>query len=165
MTFVDAGASAAGRLRRGLARMIDPARPDPTSNLANSATPLAGPSGREHVGDLARGEATLAGREDSVDAREAGLAVHTDTVAKILAAADERDAISDARDAAAEEREREVDLAEMLDVNGTYVNGTYGDHWAERREASLDRLHAKDDRTASREDRIALTRLQAEQAP
>jgi hypothetical protein len=38
----------------------------------------------------------------------AGLAEHTNTVAKILAAAHERDAISDARDAAAEEREREL---------------------------------------------------------
>jgi hypothetical protein len=159
VTFIDAGVSAVGRLRRGLARMTNLAGSDPTSNLANSAAPLVELNGREHVGDIRR-EATLARWKATVDAGEAGLAEHSDTVAKILAAAHERDAISDARDAAAEERRRELDLAEMLDVDGTY-----GDHWAEQREAGLDRLHAKDDRTASREDRTALTRVQAEHAP
>lgn len=33
----------------------------------------------------------------------------------------------------------------------------YGAHWPERRNAGLDRGHAKDDRTASHDDRIALT--------
>jgi hypothetical protein len=95
-----------------------------------------------------------------MQAREADLAEHVDAAAQILAAADERDAMADARDAAADERERQFDLAEMLDVDGTY-----GGRWAERREAGIDRLRAKDDRTASREDRIALTRGQGEQGP
>ena len=63
---------------------------------------------------------------------------HPRTVEEILAAADERDAISDARDAEAEERERALDLAELLDLEGRYSG-----HWAERRGANLDRLHAK----------------------
>lgn len=34
------------------------------------------------------------------------------------------------------------------------------DHWAERRDATLDRLHAREDRRAAREDRLALARIQ-----
>lgn len=115
MTFIDAGSSAVRRLHRGLARLTDPAGPDPTSSSGERA----------------------------------------EAVATILAAADARDAISDARDAAAEERERQIDLSEML-----AVDHTYGDHWAERRDATLDRLHAREDRRAAREDRLALARIQ-----
>ena len=81
-----------------------------------------------------------------------------DDMQQILAAAEERDAASDARDASAEQRDRELDLAEMLDVVGTY-----GDRWPERRAAVLDRQHARDDRAASREDRLALARILVEQ--
>ena len=84
MTFIDAGVSAVGRLRRGLARMTNLAGSDPTSNLANSAAPLVELNGREHVGDIRR-EATLARWKATVDAGEAGLADHSDTIAKILA--------------------------------------------------------------------------------
>lgn len=49
-------------------------------------------------------------------------------------------------------RENLVDRAEMMDPNSDY-----GAHWPERRNAGLDRGHAKDDRRASRGDRVALT--------
>jgi hypothetical protein len=37
------------------------------------------------------------------------------------------------------------------------VQGDYGTHWPERRNAGSDRAHSKDDRKASHADRIALT--------
>lgn len=61
------------------------------------------------------------------------------------------------RDAAADERGRQLDLTEML-----ATDGPYGEHWAERREAALDRLHAKSDRAAARADRVALARAGAD---
>ena len=73
---------------------------------------------------------------------------------------DDRDRVSDARDASADRRDHELDLAEMLDVDHSY-----GDHWPERRAAALDRRHAKDERAASREDRRALARSLVEQDP
>ena len=36
-------------------------------------------------------------------------------------------------------------------------DSNYGEHRPERRNAALDREHAKDDRAASRDDRVALT--------
>ena len=108
---------------------------------------------REVPGDHAGLDDMLARREERVEAREAALAARAMEVQRILAAADERDAISDARDASADERDRELDLAEMLDVKGGY-----GTHWSQRRAAALDRLQSKDDRAASREDRMALAR-------
>jgi hypothetical protein len=88
----------------------------------------------------------------------AGPLVRLEQIRRILAAAEERDAASDACDASAEQRDRELDLAEML-----AVVGTYGDRWPERRAAALDRQRARDDRAASREDRLALARILAEQ--
>jgi len=105
-------------------------------------------------------EATLTRDEEQVEARETALAVRTEEIHRILTAADERDAVSDARDASADQRDRDLDLAEMLDVHSSY-----GDHWSERRAAVLDRWHAKDDRAAAREDRLALTRGLVEQDP
>jgi hypothetical protein len=78
--------------------------------------------------------------------------VVADAVREIGAAADKRDAASDDRDVAAGKRENDLDRAEMLDPESKY-----GTHWPERRNAGLDRGHAKDDRTASHDDRIALT--------
>jgi hypothetical protein len=77
--------------------------------------------------------------------------VVADAVREIGAAADKRDAASDDRDVAAGKRENDLDRAEMLDPESKY-----GAHWPERRNAGLDRGHAKDDRTASHDDRIAL---------
>jgi hypothetical protein len=71
----------------------------------------------------------------------------------IKTAADKRDAISEARDRVAEQRDKDADLVEMMDADSDY-----GSHWPERRYAGLDRAHAKDDRAASRTDRIDLTR-------
>ena len=88
----------------------------------------------------------------------AGPLLRREQVRRILGAAEERDAASDACDASAERRDRELDLAEML-----AVVGTYGDRWPERRAAVLDRQHARDDRAASREDRLALARILVEQ--
>ncbi|MFC5175765.1 hypothetical protein [Nocardioides taihuensis] len=88
---------------------------------------------------------------DDVRAREEAFAQRLLEVRSILAAADARDAASAARDAEAEQRERDVDLAEMLDPGASY-----GQHLPERRQAVLDREHAEEDRAASREDRRAL---------
>jgi hypothetical protein len=71
-----------------------------------------------------------------------------------LDAADERDAVADARDVAADQRESDLDRAKMLappEIAG------YGDDWPERRNAGIDRVHSKDDREASHDDRVQLT--------
>jgi hypothetical protein len=101
---------------------------------------------------VAERETAVAGRETAVAARDAAHAERIDAAQEIGAAADKRDAASGARDAAADKRESELDRAEMLDPEGGY-----GAHWPERRNAGLDRGHAKDDRTASHGDRVALT--------
>lgn len=98
-------------------------------------------------------EAELERREAEVSAREAAVAERTEAAQAILAAADVRDATSDARDAAADKRENDLDCAELLAPTDEYG---YGGDWPERRNAALDRGHAKDDRTASHDDRIAL---------
>lgn len=102
--------------------------------------------------DLERREAAVEAREIVVEAREAAHAERIDAAREIRAAADKRDAASDDRDVAAGKRENDLDRAEMLDLESKY-----GAHWPERRNAGLDRGHAKDDRTASHDDRIALT--------
>lgn len=80
-----------------------------------------------------------------------------DDADEILAAADARDVDADARDAAAVERENAFDKEDFL-----ADEGTYGHYWPERRAAGRDRAHSKDDRTASHDDRIALTEDQDE---
>jgi hypothetical protein len=85
-------------------------------------------------------------------ARDAAHADRIDAAREIVTAADMRDAASVARDVAAEERENDLDRAEMLNPDIQY-----GAHWPERRNAGLDRGHAKNDRTASHGDRLALT--------
>ncbi len=86
--------------------------------------------------------------------RRGSSAASTDAVHAVLASARDRDLVADARDASAEQRDRERDLADMLDVEGTY-----GDGLPLRREAALERLHAQDDREAARRDREALARM------
>ena len=97
-------------------------------------------------------EIVVEAREIVVEARDAAHAERIDAAREIGAAADKRDAASDDRDLAAGKRENDLDRAEMLDPESKY-----GAHWPERRNAGLDRGHAKDDRTASHDDRIALT--------
>ncbi len=108
---------------------------------------------------LAEREAALGRREEALAEREAALTVRKTAVAErmaaaheILAAADKRDAISDSRDTRGETREQVLDQAHLL-ARGD----AYGDDLPLRRGAALDREHAKEDRAASRDDRIALT--------
>jgi hypothetical protein len=113
----------------------------------------------EREADLERREAALGAREAAVAAREAALAERMDAAQLILDAADERDASADGRDVAADGRGRALDRAQFLDPTNELG---YGDDWSSRRDSSLDRGHAKDDRKASLGDRIALTKDAAE---
>ena len=97
-------------------------------------------------------EVALAEREAILAVREKALAERMGAAHEILAAADERDAISDSRDTGGDTREQALDRAHFL-----ATGDTYGDDLPLRRGAALDREHAKGDRTASDEDRIALT--------
>ena len=84
--------------------------------------------------------------------REVALEEFIRAAQAILASADDRDARADLRDAAADRREHDLDRARLL-----APSDTYGDDWPERRKASLDRRHSRDDRTESRNYRIHLT--------
>lgn len=97
-------------------------------------------------------EAALAAREAALTAREKALAERMSTAHEILAAADERDAISDSRDIGGDTREQALDRAHFL-----ATGDTCGNDLPMRRGAALDRQHAKGDREASHDDRVALT--------
>jgi hypothetical protein len=97
-----------------------------------------------------------------VRTREAFLGRRMTAAEEILAAADERDAAGDARDTAADNRENDSDRAKLVAPPETYG---YGDDWPERRNAGLDRVHSKDDRAASHDDRIHLTQDYDEDDP
>lgn len=101
---------------------------------------------------LAAREAALAERESALEVREKALAERMGTAHEILTAADERDAISDSRDIGGDTREQVLDRAHFL-----ATGDTYGDDMPLRRGAALDREHAKGDRKASHDDRVALT--------
>lgn len=101
----------------------------------------------EHEADLARREADLM-------AREAALSERLTAAQSILDAADARDARADIRDDSADQRENDFDREQMLSQAGS---GEYGDDWPQRRNAGLDRAHAKGDRAASHDDRVLLT--------
>ena len=105
---------------------------------------------RERIAD--EREAALDRREAALQAREKALAERMDAANAILAAADERDAISDSRDIGGDTREQALDRARFL-----ATGDSYGDDLPLRRGAALDREHAKGDRIASHDDRIALT--------
>jgi uncharacterized protein (DUF3084 family) len=107
-----------------------------------------------------RRESAVEARENAVEAREETQNERMETAQGIRAAADERDVAAGARDAAADKREHDLDRAEML-TSGS----NYGAHWPERRNAGIDRAHAKDDRTASHADRIAMTETDDEHDP
>ena len=104
-------------------------------------------------------EADLERRQDAVAAREAALAERMEAAQEIVEAAEQRDAAADIRDDAASKRENDLDLAQLLAPEDEYG---YGGDWPERRNANLDRGHAKDDRKASHNDRLALTEDDAE---
>lgn len=101
---------------------------------------------------LAAREARLAERESALGVREKALAERMGTAHEILTAADEWDAISDSRDVGGDTREQVLDRARFL-----ATGDTYGDDMPLRRGAALDREHAKGDRKASHDDRVALT--------
>jgi hypothetical protein len=113
-----------------------------------------GDGSEDREAELARREADLGRREAAVTAREHALAERMEAAEAILAAADERDARADLRDATADQRERELDRARLLDQTDAVG---YGGDWPERRAAGLDRMHSKEDRAASHDDRIQLT--------
>jgi hypothetical protein len=100
-------------------------------------------------------DAALDRREAAVTVREVRLARRMVVAQRILAAGDQRDAVSVARDVAAETREHYLDRAQFLAHIG---NDTYRkeNRPKRRRAAALDRDHAKGDREASLDDRIAL---------
>ena len=115
------------------------------------------------MGHSAKIEQTVEERGAELDRRELALAIRENFLSQrmeaaqeILAAADQRDAIADARDTGADTRDRDVDRAEFL-TNGDAKTVDYGTHLPQRRDAALDREHAKGNRTASQDDRIALT--------
>jgi len=101
-------------------------------------------------------EADLDRREAAVAAREEALATRMEAAGEIVIAADRRDAVAEARDSGADTRERQMDRAEFTG-KGDKHGDAYGQHLPQRRAAALDREHAKGDRTASQDDRIALT--------
>lgn len=110
------------------------------------------------MGPRTERQATLEAREAELDDREAAVTVREELLTsrlesahRILAAAAERDAVADARDAGAETRDLHEDRAQFL-----ASRHVYGQHLGQRRDAALDRLHAKGNRTASQGDRIAL---------
>jgi hypothetical protein len=129
------------------------------SGRRNGAIELARPGAASWLnlimvaGDDER-EADLEQRENAVTAREEALAERMDAAKVVLDAAEERDTDADARDGVADRRESDLDLAQLLTTDDKHG---YGGDWAERRNANLDRVHAKDDRKASHDDRIALT--------
>jgi len=106
----------------------------------------------ERESALVARESALAEREAALSVREKALAERMGAAHEILVAADERDAVSDSRDMGGDTREQVLDRAHFL-----ATGGTYGDERPMRRGAALDRDHAKGDRAASRDDRIALT--------
>jgi len=117
-------------------------------------------SADEREAAIAAREAALAEREAALSVREKALAERMRGAREILVAADERDAVSDSRDMGGDTREQVLDRAHFL-----ATGETYGDELPLRRGAALDREHAKGDRAASRDDRIALTESPEEIEP
>ena len=115
------------------------------------------------MGQRAESERTLEDRAAELDRREAALAEREEALAtrmkaagEIVDAADRRDAVAEARDSGADTRERQMDRAEFT-APGDKHGDQYGQDLPQRRAAALDREHAKGDRSASQDDRIALT--------
>ena len=96
-------------------------------------------------------EAALRKREDRVDEHETRAALRRRDADEILAAADDRDRDADARDRVAFERESAASLRAFLqdeDLDGSAPQA--------RRDAAVDRSHAKEDRSEGASDRARL---------
>ena len=106
------------------------------------------------------GETDIQQRLATLEALEAVCVEGMRAAAEIVAAADERDALADARDLSAEQHEHGLDLAHFLAAE----DDDYGYDWPERRAAALDREHARQDRIAARGDLTALVRMFAQTA-
>lgn len=98
-------------------------------------------------------EAELDRREAVLEARETALAHRMEAAQRILAAADHRDGAADDRDLAAEKLSNDRDREAFVTADADPAT-----HWPERREAAAGRQCAKDDRSASKGDRVALTK-------
>ncbi len=88
-----------------------------------------------------------------VRSREVALAARLKLAQAIVEAARARDATADVLDTAAEQRERALDLAQMLSSGR---DEGYGADWPARRHSALAREHAKADRLSSLRDLAAL---------
>lgn len=102
---------------------------------------------------LDRRESEVARRELSVSSRERVLAARLGLAQVLLAAARVRDAASEELDTCADQRERDLDLAQMLSPSS---DAGYGADWPARRHAMLGREQAKADRLSSHMDLTAL---------
>ena len=91
-------------------------------------------------------------REAALDRREHALADRLGKEDEINAAAEKRDAVSEARDQRADNREEAIARARSYKEGFSHDPGAPG-----RRAAALDREHAKGDREASEEDRNGLS--------
>jgi hypothetical protein len=93
-------------------------------------------------------------READLDRREAMLVHRVQVAQSVLDAAAARDVLADGRDGTAIQRDRDADLRAFVDPDRS---DTYGWDTPGRRDAALDRGHAKDDRSSAADDRTALT--------
>ena len=116
----------------------------PVEAVTVCLTPVMGDGDEERDRKADEREAALDHREKALDDRLA-------KAEEIAAAADQRDAVSDARDVRSDSRDDAIDRALSSESGFSYNPNAPG-----RRAASLDRQHAKDDRSASEEDRDAL---------
>lgn len=93
----------------------------------------------------------LKAREAEVTRLEAALAERAASAEDLIDAAVERDADADQRDEVAIERDRQASLAAFTTQDGPYLHDLEA-----RRDAALNRMQSKDDRTSFAEDRDAL---------
>ncbi|MCW2868283.1 MAG: hypothetical protein JWR20_2471 [Marmoricola sp.] len=91
-------------------------------------------------------------REASLDRREQALTVRLSRANDIAAAAAKRDAVTDARDLRADNRDEALERARSSREGFTYDPKAAGRH-----AAADDRHHSKGDREAAGKDRAAIT--------
>lgn len=111
------------------------------------------PPADDHDRDLDEREVELERREAVLAAREDAFQRRMEAATDILAAAEQRDTDADVRDTRADVREAETDKAAFA----ASEKSVYGEDWPDRRAAAIGREHAKGDRAASHDDRVALT--------
>ncbi len=120
------------------------------------------PRSRSHERRLEQREADLERREMAVWSRENAVAVRVELIRAILVAARMRDDAADALDALADQRERDLDLAQLLSLAS---DSAYGADWPARRHAAISRACARADRVSSQEDLKALLGAYEELTP